>query len=83
LTPGGRDDEDPEVLDLADLIVGDDVHAETDDHELSAEQIRTFFSLSLKQPNKLERLSMSRFFNYENNGRLLPYPETLDRYEKT
>jgi len=31
--PGGGDDEDSEVLDLADLVIGDDVHAETDNHE--------------------------------------------------
>ena len=31
--PGGGDDEDAQVLDLPDLIIGNDVHAETNDHE--------------------------------------------------
>merc|ERR1719471_1967995 len=31
--PGGSDGEHTEALDLPDLVVGDDVHAETDDHE--------------------------------------------------
>merc|ERR1740128_1429683 len=31
--PGGGDEEDAQMLDLPHLVVGDDVHAETDDHE--------------------------------------------------
>ncbi len=31
--PGGGDGEHPQVLDLPHLVVGDDVHAEADDHE--------------------------------------------------
>merc|ERR1740128_935189 len=31
--PGGGDEEDTQMLDLPHLVVGDDVHAETDDHE--------------------------------------------------
>lgn len=31
--PGGSHDEDTQVLDLPDLIIGNDIHAETNDHE--------------------------------------------------